>query len=306
MNPRRLHAYLLLLIVVAIWGIAGPVIKLTLKVLPADTFLLYRLFLSSIVAVIVFLVRGVKLPGKLSTLIKLLIYGLLTSTAALGFLFWGLEKTSLIDMSLISIFGPVLIILGGWFFLKERIIPREKIGIVIAFLGSLLIVAEPLLRNHHGSGQFIGNLLILASLLAGAASSVLLKKLLREKVEPLTITNITFLIGFISFIPFVMARTGLAESVSIIKNISLPYHLGVFYMAVFSGTVAYTLSSIAQKTIEVSEAALFSYLHPILSALLAIFLLGDRLNAFSVVGATVTFIGVAVAEIRKKRYNTQG
>ncbi len=132
---------------------------------------------------------------------------------------------------------------------------------------------------------------------------MLLKRLLREKVDPLTITNIAFLIGFISLIPLVMAKTGMAEGFSIIKHAPLPYHLGAFYMAIFSGTIAYTLGNIAQKTIEISEAALFSYLYPIFSAVLAIFILGEKLTAFAAIGSVITFIGVLVAEIKKRSYN---
>lgn len=302
MNPHRLRAYFLLLTMALIWGIAGPVIKLTLKVLPADTFLLYRFFLSSITAILIFLIRGIRLPKKPGVIFLLIIYSLLTSTAALGFLFWGLEKTTLIDMSLISIFGPILIILGGYLFLGEHITKRERLGILITFFGSLLIIAEPLLNSSHVSdGRFIGNLLILASLVAGAGSSVILKKLLRAKVDPWDIVNITFIIGFISLIPFVMAKTGLLQSLEIIKNAGLPYHLGVFYMAIFSGTIAYGLGNIARKTVEISEAALFSYLYPIISAILAIFLLSERLTPAAAIGSAITFVGIIIAEIKKKR-----
>ncbi|PJA42810.1 EamA family transporter, partial [Candidatus Woesebacteria bacterium CG_4_9_14_3_um_filter_39_10] len=42
MNPHRLKAYILLLIVAVIWGIAGPVIKFTLGGFPPLLFLTYR------------------------------------------------------------------------------------------------------------------------------------------------------------------------------------------------------------------------------------------------------------------------
>lgn len=301
MNPHRLRAYILLLIVAIIWGIAGPVIKLTLKGFPADVFLFYRFFLSSLVAMIIFLFKGIKLPTKISTLFLLLIYCFI-QIVTLGFLFWGLEKTSLIDMSLISIFGPILVILNGWLFLREHITKREKVGIVITFFGSLLIITEPLLGSHLSSdGRFIGNLLILASLVISAGSSVILKKLLREKVDPLTLTNLTFIIGFLTLIPLIMVKTGLGSTLAIIKNASLPYQLGAIYMAIFSGTIAYTLGNIAQKTIEISEAALFSYLYPIISAVLAVFLLGEKLTPPAAIGSIIIFLGIALAELKTKR-----
>ena len=304
MNPLRLRAYLLLLLVAIIWGIAGPVIKLTLKGLPADIFLFYRFFLSAVVAVIIFLVKGIKFPRESRLIRNIVIYGFFNSTATLGLLFWGTDKTSLLDMSLISLFGPILIILAGFIFLKEHITSKEKIGITIALVGSALFIIEPLLKNHNGQSAFWGNLLILASLISGAFCGVMLKKLLRRGVSPSFLANLTFLIGFLTLLPFVAAKYGLGETFLIIKNTSFPYHLGVIYMAIFSGTIAYSLSNLGQKTIELSEAALFAYLHPIFSAIIAITVLGDKLTNPIIIGSIITFIGVFIAEVKKKRYNS--
>lgn len=301
MNPHRLRAYLLLLIVAVIWGIAGPVIKLTLKGLAPDIFLLYRFFLSSLIALPFFAVYGIKISPKPKILLMTFLYAFLNSTVTLGLLFWGTNKTSLLDMSLISIFAPLLIILGGFFFLKERITSRERIGIAIAFLGSFLIIFEPLLRAKNGTGQLSGNLLIFASLSAGAASGVLLKKLLRENISAFTLSSLSFLVGFISLLPIVLLRYSSSYLINLISTTPLSFHLGVVYMAVFSGTIAYTLVNLAQKTIELSEAALFSYLHPIFSAILAIFLLGDKLSIPVIIGSIITFSGVFVAEIKANR-----
>lgn len=303
MNPHRLHAYILLSIVAVIWGIAGPVIKLTLKGLPPDIFLLYRFLISSILSIIIFIFTGFKLPQKPRLILDVCIYTFLNSTVVLGLLFWGTDKTSLLDMSLISLFGPILLILAGFIFLKDRITAKERVGILIAFIGSFLIIIEPLLRASNSSGQLWGNLLIFASLLSAAVSGIYVKKLLRQDISPAFLANLSFLVGFITFLPLVIFKYGLLRTVTIVTSASLPFHLGVLYMAIFSGTIAYTLANTAQKSIEISEAALFSYVSPIFSGILAVILLGDKLTAPAIAGSVITFIGVVIAEIKKKRYN---
>jgi len=301
---NRLKAYLYLIIATIVWGIAGPVIKLTLKGLPPDIFLFYRFFISSIAAIVIFVFTGIKLPKEPKLIRDIIVYGFFNSTATLGLLFWGTNKTSLLDMSLISLFGPILLILAGFIFLKEHITFREKIGIIIAFLGSALLIIEPLLKNHNGQSGFWGNLLILASLISSAFCGVMVKKLLRRGISPSFLANLTFLVGFLALLPFVMIRYGFAESFSIIKNTPSLYHLGVIYMAIFSGTIAYSLSNLGQKTIELSEAAPFAYLHPIFSGFLAIFLLGDKITLPIIIGSAVIFVGVFIAEHKKRRYNS--
>jgi drug/metabolite transporter (DMT)-like permease len=86
---------------------------------------------------------------------------------------------------------------------------------------------------------------------------ILGKKLLRKDVDPLTLTNTAFIVGFVTLLPFALPQI-ISSNFRVITSPSIPYHLGVFYMAFLSGTLAYLLSNKAQKTIEVGEAAVFS------------------------------------------------
>lgn len=300
MSNPRLRAYIMLLCVALIWGIAGPVIKLTLVAIPPLLFISYRFFLASIIALPI-------LIPKIHYLKKnfwlLLLYAFLNSTATLGLLFWGTNKTTLLDMSLISLLGPILMILLGFIFMKDHITKQEKIGIAIAFIGSLVIALEPISSNLHGSNRFFGNILIFASLLSGAISGLLTKKLLKLGHEPIFITNFSFVIGFLTLLPIVLFSSSIPNTLYAIRHTPIMYHLGVLYMAFISGTLAYYLSARAQKTIELSEQAVFSYIHPSISAIFALFLLGDKITAQLLIGGTIAIIGVVIAEIKRSRYN---
>lgn len=297
----RLKAYTMLLCVALIWGIAGPVIKLTLGGIPPMLFVTYRFFIASIVA-LPFLIP--KLYNLKKNFWLLLLYGFLNSTATLGLLFLGANKTTLLDMSLLSLFGPILMILMGYFFMKDHITKRERIGILIAFIGSIVIALEPISSNSNGSERLLGNLLILGSLICGATSGFLTKKLLRLGHEPLFITNFSFVVGFLTLLPIVLLFSPISYTLYAIRSTPMMYHLGVLYMALISGTLAYYLNAKAQKTIELSETAVFAYIHPAVSAIFALFLLGDKITPQLIIGGGIALTGVAIAELKKKRYNT--
>lgn len=303
MNSARLRAYIYLLIVALIWGVAGPVIKLTLKELPADIFIAYRFLISTLVALPFLFIRRLSFPKDKETFLQLLAYSLLNSTVSLGLLFWGTSRTSLLSMSLISLFGPLLLAAFGYFFLGDRVTTREKVGTFISFLGASFVVIGPLFKSNDGSGDIFGNLLIFLSLLAGATSGVLVKKLMRKGISADFLANISFTVGFLTLAPYTLIRNGLEGTLGVIKDAPIVYHLGVLYMAIFSGNIAYILNNLGQKTIELSEAAPFAYLYPAISAVLAIFLLGDRLTTQIVVGVVIAFSGVILAETKKKKYN---
>lgn len=299
MTSARTKAYLLLILVSIIWGLAGPVIKLTLAGIPTLPFLTYRFLLSSLAAVIIFSVTGVHLPRDKKTLFEILVYAFLTSTVALGLLFFGLEKTTVLDMTLISAVNPLIIALAGVVLLNEHLTRREKLGMTIAFAGTMLTIFEPLLQNGIDGSQLSGNLLVLLSLFVNTASAILVKKLMRKGISPITLTSISFIVGFLTTTPFALSASG-PELVQVISSLPLSYHLGVAYMALLSGNLAYVLWARAQKTIEVGEAGLFAYLYPIFSAPLAVWWLKEKITLPFILGALVIALGVYLAERRPR------
>lgn len=301
MNPHRLRAYFYLLVVTIIWGAAEPIIKFTLGAIPALTFITYRFFLSAILAVLTFAFVGFHLPKPSKTLLPVLLYGFLTSTVTLGLLFFGLEKTTVLDTTLITTISPLIIVLSGVIFLQDRITKSEKLGMAVAVVGTSITLIQPLINAGTSSLRLSGNILIFAYLITNALSVVILKKLLRDGVSSLLLTNIAFIIGFVSLVPVLFSQTSPSEVISSLTHTPLIYHLGVFFMAIVSGNIAYTLSNMGQKSIEVSEAALFSYLYPLITTPLAVLWLGEDITPAFIAGAVLITIGVIIAEYKKAK-----
>lgn len=302
MNSKRLRSYIYLIIVAAIWGAAGPVIKFTLKELPPFTFLTYRFFISSLILVPIMIGLKEKFPKNSKQNLTLLILSLLGTTVNLGLLFVGLKFTTVLDQSFISETGPILTILASPFFLKDKITKREKIGIILTFLGTIIIIIQPLIGNgFFAYNNLYGNILILLSNISWVGYVIISKKQIREKVSPLTMTVSNFFVGFITLLPLaVLENHGAINLVSKISNIGLSTQLGVFYMAVISGALAYYLFQLGQKSIESSEAAVFSYLQPLFSTPLAILWLREKVSSSFVLGVIIIIIGIFIAQYKKK------
>lgn len=300
MKLHRLRAYFYLVLVAAVWGVASPIIKFTLGGIDPLLFLTYRFALSSIAAVVIFLITGFHIPKPRKNLPYVLFYGFLVSTVALGLLFSGLNKTTVLDMTLITAVGPLLIALAGVVFLKEHITSREKVGMALAFSGSFAMLIEPLFNNGINLTQLSGNVLVILYLLVNTLAVVIIKKLLRNRINPLTLTNTSFIVGFLTITPVALVTYGGTNLLKTITQLQFPFHLGVIYMALISGNLAYTLWVKAQKTIEVSEAALFAYLYPIFSTPLAVLWLKENITSTFIIGALLITTGVIIAEYRPK------
>jgi len=302
MNPSRLKAYTFILLATIIWALASPVIKYVLGTLPPFTFLAYRFGLASIFAIVYSLATHYRLPKSASTLFSLIIYAFITSTVSLGFLFVGLKDSTVLDISILDLILPLMISIAGVYFLKEHITTKEKIGMAIALLGSALIVIGPIVKGGSQSQtMFTGNILLVVYLLVNTLSVVLLKKLLRIKVDSMDIVNITFVVGFLTTLPLAIYYHGFQSVINQIASLPASMHLGVVYMAFISGSLAYYLFNKATKTIEIGEAAVFNYLYPFISIPVAIVWLHESITPFFVIGGIVTLVGVVIAEVKKKR-----
>ncbi len=298
MSPRT-KSYILLFVATIIWGVAGPVIKYTEGYIAPLIFLLYRLAISAVVGIIALsLTRHHNWPESTGQRFWILIYGFLTTTVALGLLFVGYEKTSALTASILNALYPILVAIVGMLFLHEHVTRRENIGMGIALLGTILVTGI-----STSSASLLGNLLIIAALVVGVGGAVLIKLLLRHPTNPSSLVHLSFIIGFITLLPIVLSQYSLPSILSSLLSAPWPAHLGVVYMALLSGTIAYTLWNIGQKTIEIGESALFSYLYPVITLPLSIFWLHEAVTPVLVLGSAVIAVGVILAETKKKRAN---
>lgn len=295
-SKHRLKAYIYLSLVALIWGVAGPIIKFTLGGISSLPFLVYRFGLSSIAALITFKFISIK-HIKISQWLLIIIYGLFASTFSLLFLFLGLEKTTMLDTALITTLNPLLISIAGALVFKDKITSREKFGTFIVVLGTIIAVIQPLLEKENLS-QLQGNIFVVFYLLTNTIAALLAKKLTKMDISPIFAANFSFIIGFLTIFPLAIINN--PNTLNSIFQLDIKYHLGVWFMALMSGNLAYSLWVKGQKSIEVSEASLFTYLQLLFSTPLAIIWLGEKTNPTFLVGAFLILAGVIIAETKKR------
>ncbi|HLE48540.1 MAG TPA: DMT family transporter [Patescibacteria group bacterium] len=302
MDPKRKRSYIYLLIVAAIWGVAGPVIKYTLPDFPPMIFLAYRFFISALLMLPIALALKPKLPKTKREFAALTIAGILGSSVNLGLLFLGFDKTTVLDATVIGNTAPIMVIIGGVILLREKITRRELIGVVIAFLGTMMIIIQPMLEGGlFATDAMYGNFLILTANVAWVFYVIISKTELKHKIDNMMMTTYMFLIGFVTTLPFAIYQSdGIKNLLLMISTAPLKAHLGVWYLAVISGSFAYYLYQEGQKNIEASEATLFGYLSPLFSAPLALLWLRESLSVPFVIGTAVVILGVGIAEVKSR------
>lgn len=298
---RHTAAALTLLLVSIVWGAASPVVKHTLQWFSPWLFLTYRFFLSTLIGIPALAMTRSVLPKQSSARWLLLLTGFVSAPLSLFLYFEALNKTTALSGSLITASGPLFMIVSGVLFFRDRIRRNEAIGVTIAIIGTMLTVIGPLILNGHADtlGKLEGNTLMLLAVVTDVIGSLLSKEAVSKGIRPSLITHTQFILGFILFLPLLLLRQSPAAVWMSITTAPWQAHAGVLYMAVLSGTIAYTMRNIALKSIEVSESALYGYLQPLWGAIIAVIWLREAVTPSYLVGGTVIAIGVIIAEQKR-------
>lgn len=297
MRPRP-KALLTLIVVAIIWGLASVVIKATLSGIEPASFLLYRFAISSLLSV--FSYKKIFSIRRKSASIKswILLYSFFSTPLALGILFAGLAQSTVLTLAIFTALEPIILAVAGHFFFKEHLTHLQKMGAALAVVGSLISISPEFFATSAINGTLLGSLLIFLYILVDASSILILKKVLRMGVDGTALTHISFIVGFLFLIPTVWIVN--PNFFTTITRLPISIHLGVMYMAVLSGTIAFSLRAKAQKTIGISEAGFMGYLVPILSTLFALVFLSEKMTPAFAIGAAFIAFGVYLIEYKKK------
>lgn len=296
MGERKL-ACLALLISAIIWGIAPPVIKNTLQYVSPVSFLFFRFLLASLFVLIPVIIKIKKTKPAKKEILFYLFLGFLCTPLNLLLLFWGINETTAINASLISIVSPILIILGGSIFLKEKVTRMELAGTALAVAGTLLTVVQPMLDSElNVSKNIIGNLLVLAGTFVWVIYTLMAKK--HQKFDSFLLIGLSFIVGLFTVAPLYFLE---------LKRLSIPFFAlnpkafgGIAFMAIFSSIIAYWAYAYGLTKIEASETAIFTYLQPIFSIPISVIFLRESLTLPFLIGAILIVSGIVTCSQRKR------
>ncbi len=282
-----------LIITNIIWGAAAPIFKYALENIPPFTLAFIRFFGAGLIFIPLAVHHWQKINKR--QWLEILLVGFFGVTINISFFFLGLPRSTSINVPVIASSGPVFIYLFSIIFLHEK--PKYKVfsGMMVALFGVLVIILSPVLGNGTGLnlGKVGGNVFFLIATF-GTVFQIIFGKDILKKVNPCQVTAISFLFGSMTFLPLMITELD-----------SWGFHqlngqgiLGIIFGVFFSSAVAYFLFYYGMSKIKAQEVGLFTYIDPIVAALIAMPLLGEYPDLYFFIGALLIFSGIFIAEKR--------
>lgn len=293
--------YLALLLAHMIWGGNFVVAKVTLQEFPTYTLAFLRFALASLFLAPFFFAETRKIKIDRKDLPRLTLIGILIITLNIAFFFTGIQKTTAINASVLTLIIPMLSVLLGWWFLKEKVYLINLAGIFAGLTGAMIIVGVPRAIFGEVSTQSLtGNFLIILACIVWVAGAIISRQML-QKYSSLTVVAFAFLIGMITFFP--LAAFEYIENPGWVARVSLLGLLGLLYMTMLSSVSAYFLFEWGLARTSVIAADLFQYIEPFVATTLAVLILSEQISVDFGIGAILIAVGVYLGTFAKEAHH---
>jgi drug/metabolite transporter (DMT)-like permease len=203
--------------------------------------------------------------------------------------YWALEHTQALNTLLLQSAGPLFVAVWSLILLGVRLTLAQAGGIALSLTGVLVILLHGDLTTLRNIEFNKGDIIFTAALVMFGLYSVLTLK--RPQIHGLSFVGFTFGCGAACLIPLLIWEL-LSRPVMELNTNNL---LSLFYVAVFPSVVAYLCFNRGVQLIGANRAAPFFHLIPVFGAAMAIVLLGERPQAFHIIGFALVLTGVFVA-----------
>ena len=200
--------------------------------------------------------------------------------------FTGLNHTTPVDAAIINSINPILVLVFAAFLLKERIGLSRMGGIALGAVGALMLILLGNALSLKG-GHLTGDMFILANTAAWSLYLVISKPLM-VKYNPFLMMRWMVLIGFVAVFPFTIRQ---ATEI----NFSAFDHytwFAILYIIIGTTFLAYFFITYSLKRLSSSVVAYYTYIQPIIVAVIGIFVFAERISWVKIVSALMVFTGI--------------
>lgn len=274
-----------MLLVTLFWGGNFTATKLAFTQIEPLAFTALRFVLATVV--IWFIVRRVEGPAPLppGTLRPLIFLGVIGNTLYQVFFVEGLARTSATKSSLILAAMPVIVIVAASLLGIEKVSTRQKIAIVLATIGVVIVVFAKGGTLHGGIGT--GELLLFGGVITWAAYTLMLRSW-KLPISSLRLTAWTLYTGTPGLV--LIGLPALRDTDW--SRLSLAGWGGTLYAALLSLIAAYILWNRGVAKLGAARTVAYNTLVPLVATVIAMVALGERPGLAHLIGGVLVVGGV--------------
>jgi drug/metabolite transporter (DMT)-like permease len=285
--------YLLLSVAAFFWASNSVVGRAVRDTIPPATLSFWR---WAVAATVMAALAGPRLLAQRAAILaewpRLALLGGLGVAGFSMLLYLGLHRTTAVNGLLVQAVQPCLTMVAMAALVGERPTTRMIAGLVVSLVGVAVIVARGSAASLLALSANPGDLLILAATIVYSVYTILLARLpLRD---PIVAAAAIFIAGTVWLAPAYGA-----ELIAGKRMAATPAAVAVIlYTALFASCLAYLCYNRTVALIGPTRAGSVTNLMPVFGTLLAVLLLGERLQGYDFLGIALVVAGVVLVRAR--------
>lgn len=201
--------------------------------------------------------------------------------------FKGLNLTTPINASVITVMVPIIVFVISVIFLNEKLIRHRIVGVIIGLLGAVVLIVYGHDSAVNAPDIVTGNIFVFFNAIFYSLYLITVKKLI-NKYNPLVFVKWIYLFGFLIVLPF-----GFQDFLEI-NWTTMPSNIWNSILFVVIGTtfLTYILNLFALTKLKPTTVSAFVYLQPVVATVFALILKSDSLDVIKITAVVFIFIGV--------------
>ncbi len=213
------------------------------------------------------------------------------SIISLSLFYVGITRVTGFTATMIIALTPILLFVSSIEVMHEKFKIRVLSGLAVALSGVLLMILATG-GGLGGSNTFFGVSLILASIIVETTSTLVSKKILKERVLPETLAGVTLATSALYFLTVAVWQSGLEST----KGITAQAWILTAVAGLVFTLIPWGFYYKALKKIDLEEVSVFGYLGPVAGAIGAVVLLGERITLPILVGSGLVLLGLWLSQ----------
>jgi drug/metabolite transporter (DMT)-like permease len=224
-----------------------------------------------------------KLLPPRKAILPLIIMGITGVVLFNLFQFLALEKTSATNVGLISTLNTISIAVFSSLFLKERMNLLQIFSMLLSLFGVILVLSKGDINLLFSMKFNIGDLWMVIAVCVWGIYSVCSRWATRL-VSPMMSTLYSGIFGLVVLIPFNLSDFTLIK-------INDSFIFSILYTGIISTVLCIVFWNIGVQKLGATSAGIFLNFNPIFTAILAFFLLNEKMTWIQVIGSIIVILG---------------
>lgn len=286
---RKINVYVLLIVQQVISAGTHIVAKAVVGTVDAATLTFLRTVIATIGLFLIVSVRSGPLKIERNDWKQLALLGFLGVSLNQFLYLYGMRFSTAANGALLYAATPIFVLVLSRLMLKEVMSSRKTFGIILAFVGIVIVIFER--GIDFSSGYAFGNLLILIAVVAWTLFTVLGRQMIL-KYGALKTTTAMMLCGTLFFSPLGVV----SASQFAFGQLSLLHWAGILYLAIGTSILGYLLWYHALSRIEASKVAVFANIQPVFATILSLLFLNYSVTPAFVMGSITTICAIYITQ----------